>query len=42
MLSREQYIHDVEHWKYRDSREEPLGPMTREQMDIWTAAIHRK
>jgi putative nucleotidyltransferase-like protein len=42
MLSREQYVHDVEHWKYRDSREEPGGPMTREQIDIWTAAIDKK
>jgi hypothetical protein len=39
LLSREQYLHDVNAWKYRDSREEPLGPMTREQIDIWTAAI---
>src|ERR1700712_1230959 len=39
MLSREQYLHDVVHWKYRDAREEPTGPMTREQIDIWTAAI---
>lgn len=39
MLSREQYLHDIDHWKYRDSREEPNGPMTREQIDIWTAAI---
>jgi hypothetical protein len=39
MLSREQYLHDIDHWKYRDSREEPNGPMTREQIAIWTAAI---
>jgi hypothetical protein len=41
LLSREQYLHDVEHWKYRDGREEPHGQMTREQIDIWTAAIDR-
>jgi putative nucleotidyltransferase-like protein len=42
LLSREQYLHDIEHWKYRDSREQPEGPMTREQLEIWTAAIGSK
>jgi hypothetical protein len=42
LLSREQYLHDVEHWKYRDAREQPEGPLTREQLDIWTAAIDKK
>jgi hypothetical protein len=39
LLSREQYLHDVERLGYRDSRAEPLGPMTAKQIDIWTAAI---
>jgi len=39
LLSREQYLHDINAWKYRDGREEPDGSMTREQLDIWTAAI---
>lgn len=39
MLSREQYMFDVERLKYRDAREEPHGPMTREQIEIWTKAI---
>lgn len=39
LLSREQYQHDLALWKYRDGREEPYGPMTREQIDIWTRAI---
>ncbi len=39
LVSREQYVHDLEHLKYRDSREQPYGPMTREQIDIWTDAI---
>ncbi|HKB09222.1 MAG TPA: hypothetical protein VKD69_01165 [Vicinamibacterales bacterium] len=39
MVSREQYLHDLDHWKYRDAREQPEGPMTREQIDIWSAAI---
>jgi hypothetical protein len=42
LLSREQYLHDVERWKYRDAREQPQGSMTREQLDIWTAAIEKK
>jgi len=42
LLSREQYLHDLGHWKYRDAREQPEGPMTREQLDIWTEAIQKK
>jgi hypothetical protein len=42
LLSREQYLHDLGHWKYRDAREQPEGPMTREQLDIWTDAITQK
>jgi hypothetical protein len=41
LLSREQYLHDLHEWKYRDGRERPEGPMTREEIDIWTAAIRR-
>ena len=32
LLSREQYLHDLEHLKDRDSREEPEGPMSREHI----------
>jgi len=39
LLSREQYLHDVRAWNYRDGREQPQGLMTREQIDIWTNAI---
>jgi hypothetical protein len=42
LLSREQYLHDLERLKYRDAREEPVGSMTREQLEIWTAAIEKK
>jgi hypothetical protein len=42
LLSREQYLHDIDRLKYRDGREQPEGPMTREQIDIWTAAIDKK
>jgi hypothetical protein len=38
LLSREQYLHDVERTKYRDGRLE-VGSMTGEQIEIWTAAI---
>jgi len=42
LVSREQYLHDVQHWKYRDGREQPEGPMTTEQIEIWTEAIWKK
>jgi len=42
LLSREQYLHDLESRKYRDGREQPVGPMTREEIDIWTKAISRQ
>jgi hypothetical protein len=42
LLSREQYLHDVQVWKYRDAREMPNGPMTREELEIWTDAIGKK
>ena len=41
LLSREQFLYDVERLKYRDGRAEPDGPMTREQIEIWTAAIDK-
>ena len=39
LLSREQYLYDVESLKYKDGRAEPDGTMTAEQIDIWTRAI---
>ena len=39
LLSREQYLVDLERLGYRDARTEPNGPMTREEANIWTAAI---
>jgi hypothetical protein len=42
LLSREQFLHDIERFKYRDGREEPMGPMTKEQIRIWTAAIPKE
>ena len=42
LLSREQYLHDLHAWKYRDAREAPAGPMTPEEIRIWTEAIEEK
>ena len=42
LLSREQYLDDVEKWGYWDGRLEPVGRMTQEEIDIWTAAIDEK
>lgn len=39
LLSREQYLADVERHGYQDLRERPLGAMTPEQIQVWTAAI---
>jgi hypothetical protein len=41
LLSREQYLHDLECLRYRDSRAAPLGSMTAREIAIWTAAIGR-
>ncbi|RPI48492.1 MAG: hypothetical protein EHM55_25490 [Acidobacteria bacterium] len=42
LLSRAQYLVDVERWNYVDAREVPLGTMTPEEIDIWTNAIEKK
>ena len=42
LLSREQYLYDIERLKYQDARQEPHGRMTAEQLAIWTAAIPRR
>ena len=42
LLSREQYLHDIERLKYRDARQEPEGQMTRHEIALWTAAIRGK
>jgi hypothetical protein len=39
LLSREQYLQDVHEWGYSDARIQPLGNMTAEEVDHWTAAI---
>jgi len=37
ILSRGQYLIDIEEWEYRDARLEPAGSMTEEEIAIWTA-----
>ncbi|GAB2583572.1 hypothetical protein GCM10027034_14700 [Ramlibacter solisilvae] len=39
LLSREQYLHDVEQLGYLDGRLTPASNMTREEVAIWTEAI---
>ncbi len=39
LLSREQYLTDVEEAGYADAREWPIGSMTESEIDDWTAAI---
>ena len=38
VLSRTQYLVDIDHWGYDDPRICPAGNMTREEADRWTAA----
>lgn len=43
ILSRQQYLIDIDEWGYLDGREEPRGNMSPEDIAHWTAAIdHRK
>jgi len=41
LLSREQYLTDVEQWGYADARRTPRASMTPAQIAIWTEAIGR-
>lgn len=42
VLSRAQYLTDVERWGYRDARMAPTGAMTAEDVRLWTEAIDRE
>ena len=42
LLSRAQYLVDVEEWGYEDARVTPRGSMTEEQIAVWTAAIDQR
>jgi len=39
IVSRQQYLTDVNKWGYKDARLEPLGNMTAEEIAHWTAGI---
>jgi hypothetical protein len=39
VLSRGQYLVDVDHWGYTDARMFPFGTMNRQEIDRWTDAI---
>jgi hypothetical protein len=39
ILSRQQYLIDVDEWGYRDARLEPIGKMSAEEIARWTAGI---
>jgi hypothetical protein len=39
LLSREQYLIDIERWGYADARERPLGRMSHADIAHWTRAI---
>jgi len=41
LLSRAQYLVDVDDWGYEDARLQPRGSMTEEQVAVWTAAIDK-
>jgi hypothetical protein len=42
LLSREQYLMDIDRWGSRDARVVPVGNMTAKDTEIWTLAIQDK
>jgi hypothetical protein len=41
LLSRAQYLVDIDEWGYEDARVQPRGNMTEDQVRTWTAAIDK-
>ena len=41
LLSREQYLTDLERWGYEDARLVPRGNLTKAEIEEWTAAIEK-
>jgi hypothetical protein len=39
IISRQQYLKDIEEWGYRDARLQPLGKMSEAEIARWTAGI---
>ncbi|HEX2385561.1 MAG TPA: hypothetical protein VHL99_03305 [Candidatus Binatia bacterium] len=42
LVSREQYLIDIQQWGYKDARLQPKGNMTLRETEHWTAAIDKK
>lgn len=42
LLSRKQYLNDIDQWGYQDARVRPHGNMTEQEVANWTAAIKNK
>ena len=42
LLSRAQYLVDIDEWGYADARQKPRGPMSPSDIQHWTAAIEEK
>ena len=41
LLSRAQYLVDIDEWGYEDARAQPRGTMNEDQIAVWTAAIDK-
>jgi hypothetical protein len=41
ILSREQYLVDIERWGYHDARLRPLGNMSAQEIDLWTKPVRQ-
>lgn len=39
LISRQQYLPDIEEWGYADARLSPYGPLSAEEIALWTDAI---
>lgn len=39
IISRQQYLKDIEEWGYRDARLQPIGNMSEDEIAHWTAGI---
>ncbi len=42
ILSRSQYLSDLERWGYRDARLEPVGNMSADEIELWTEAARQE
>lgn len=42
LLSRQQYLNDIQRWGYRDARLPPYGNMSQRDTEQWTQAIDKK